>query len=162
MEIRRLRLAMTALVVFVVSGFSSVNEPRYLLWGRAARADVVEAKLGRDPGSRRGRNVMLATLSYREEGGEHRTTTDILPPDWEITAGDEVAVQYIPGDPYTARVVGNRSLLPVAVFGGSLLAVGALRPTSRTRRNAVRPRRRGRSGDERIPRRSDVQVLESP
>jgi hypothetical protein len=125
METWKLRAAMAAFGLFVFSGFYSVNELRHLLWGRKAQAEVVEAKLGRDPGSRRGREVLLATLSYTDADGQARTTTDILHADSEISQGDRVVVQYIPGDEYATRVEGNRNLLPLAIFGGSLLAAGA-------------------------------------
>ncbi len=150
METRNLRLAMTAFMVFVMSGFFSVGELRYLAWGRKAPAEVVEAVIGRDPNSRKAREALLATVSFRDSEGQNRTTTLILPPDSQLAAGAATTVQYVPGDQYAIRLDGDRELLWVGIFVAGLLATAAFvgkivlearEPVTKKRRPAPPPRR---------------------
>lgn len=123
MESSKIRLAFGAFMVFVVSGYYSLDEARYLAWGRNAQADVVESYVSPNPGGRRRPDVRVVRVSFPDEEGRARTGTDLLHRDSEVRAGDRVAVDYIPGNEYMVRLVGHRNLAPVFIF---LACLGAM------------------------------------
>ncbi|WP_165248370.1 DUF3592 domain-containing protein [Paludisphaera soli] len=147
METLKIRLAFGAFLAFMISGFYSVNELRYLIWGRTAPGQVAEAYVGPDP-NRRGRaEALIVTVTFRDQDGGARSATDVVHGDSEISVGDEVPVQYVPGSEYAVRLAGNRQLAPVFLFLGCLGALAvfigllireANEPVKNNRRRAPR------------------------
>jgi hypothetical protein len=140
-QLLKIRLAFGFFMAFLISGCFARDEFRYAIWGARTKATVDDTSTHRF-----GRNsspVKVVTLGFNDPATGHRAGQDQVAPDYPIQPGETVAVQYIPGDEYAVRVLGNRNLVPVFFFFGCLVAMAvAVGLLAREANQPVRGRRR--------------------
>lgn len=146
----KMYLFIGALLVFLVSGYYSYNEARYLVFGKTTSAVLMEGagSLGTlldMPAGRRGRREVFVSVKYafKDTDGTVRAESDRVSPDWHdahqtefvpIAPGHEnasiagnngtsVEVEFIPGTRESSRLRGNGHLFGTIPFALSTLAV---------------------------------------
>jgi hypothetical protein len=146
----KMYLFIGALLVFLVSGYYSFNEARYLIFGKTTSAVLMEGagSLGTlldMPAGRRGRREVVVSVKYafKDTDGTVRAESDRVSPDWHdehrtdfvpiapshenatITGnnGTAIAVEFIPGTLGSSRLRGNGHLFGTIPFVLSTLAV---------------------------------------
>jgi hypothetical protein len=129
----QVRIGFLVLVLFVLSTVFSIQELRYLAFGR-----TIDAKLGAirqiEHRGRYGTTSYNLGVSYeyddevlaknpRWASQAHRRDEDEIPTDWRpLPSGQTVRVQFIPGTE-SSRLEGHHQLVWVGVFG-VFLAIG--------------------------------------
>ncbi len=124
----KLRLAILAVVVFVISGWFTYQEFRYALWGRTAEATVTHVEHRQERVYRRRRtpstrNVTLIALQFPgPDNASHQaelTQSGTL----SVQPQQKLSVQYLPGDADMVRLSGQQNWFAVVFFIGGLFAV---------------------------------------
>lgn len=134
--------------VFLVSCYYAWHEFRYLLWGQSAKAPISRTFRAQDL-RRGGRTVYWLAVEYSfvdAASGQVRAERDDVDLDWPVD-GDVIAVQYIPGEPGSSRLVGHRSLLSVLIVVLSLTAVAGFVYKMHRRLNSAPARHRARGNN---------------
>ncbi len=123
-ELRKAKWILAAGFVFLVSCFYAYGELAYLIWGRSAEARLTEPPKIVVMKSRRGGETEQLRVEYRFADGDSdlRTEVDMVPTDWPVPREGTVAIQYIPGDKYSSRLVGHRQTVWLVIFFLSLAA----------------------------------------
>ncbi len=138
-------------VAFLVAGWSSWTEWRYLTRGRSVDADVTRLFEFSVP-TRSGRSQPRLGIDYRfrdADGIEHEDRDWVSLPS-ELQGAVRVRVQYLPGAPGDSRLAANRAVLGPVLFVGCL--VGIVVVLVRFAREAHEPIRRGRRSGPVTPR----------
>ncbi len=112
-------------LLFFASMFTSCTELRYLAWGRKTQGHVTEVT--RSTLARPGETLWRVRYEFQDDGRARHEETRLAEGERPLpTAGAEVEIQYVPGSSGTSRLAGQRDLLALAIFFGSLaLMVGA-------------------------------------
>lgn len=115
-----------ALLATAVSACHAYHEARYLARGRKAPGVVTAAYVIKKPRAKRSwdREVLGVKADFTGADGKHHTADDTLPTSSKLAPGDEVVVEYIPGEGRSGRLEGNREYFWLAVLPASLVASG--------------------------------------
>ncbi len=125
-EITRAKWFLGALGLSIISGYFALDELKYAVWGKTVPGDVAQAKPFREAG-RRGRSTEMLEVEYSfpNEAGGTLTERDQVPLDWPLS-GNKIMVEHIPGTPDSSRLAGNRNMVSVYLFLGSLAAIAGV------------------------------------
>jgi hypothetical protein len=108
------RLAVLGAMVFFASGFVSIGEVGYAIWGRTTTANVRAPRNGlADDTSVR--------YSFQDVDGTRRTERDRVTGGWRPPADGNVRIEFVPGREGKSRVAGNRNDTMIGIFIGSML-----------------------------------------
>lgn len=121
-EMRKVKFYGTICLLFLLSMWQSWRELKYALWGELATATVARVK--EVSGSRVGSKQLNVEFRYPAEGAGIQTELERVPLDTAIAEGDEISIQYIPGEEDSARLDSRTSMGAVYMFFGSLVAMG--------------------------------------
>lgn len=108
-------------VLFVVSGFWSCQEFKYLVRGTPADATVRQVSKQRIPFDKRHREEWLIEFSYSDKAGQRLVERETLPEaELPPADGQTLAIEYLPGADDSARFAGRRNYVAMAFFLGTL------------------------------------------
>lgn len=124
----QLRLAMLAVVVFLISGWYSFQEMRYAVWGRTVEGTVTQVehrqeRVYRRRWGSRTRHFTAVTVQFlgvdnTVQSGEFRESGAHA-----IRPQQQLKVQYIPGDYHMVRLSGEQNWFAIIFFFGGLIAM---------------------------------------
>lgn len=118
--VQQLKWIFIAGFIFLGSGYASLTEFRFLIWGRPIDAMIERAQ--------EDVNKNHVTLYYRftDTNGQERLEQDTVAVDWNVPRQGPLHIQYISGSK-TSRIAGHSNATLVYVFLISLAAlVGAI------------------------------------
>ena len=121
-EFKRAKWLLGAAGIFLISCFMAFDEMRYMILGRTSKGRITQVKPYSEPG-RRGRTNQRLSVEYSfktEPQGSILNERDNVSSDWQLPEGGSVPIQYISGSPDSSRLAGNRNMMWVIVFFGSL------------------------------------------
>jgi len=124
-DVWKIRIFFGLLFTFIVSTYFAYEELKYAIWGKTVSAQLLDVHNTRDIGGG-GRSVAAIGVEYSFTDAERgaRTEKDMVPTDWERPTGNEVLVEYIPGEKDASRIAGYRRVGSIVFFFGVLLVVG--------------------------------------
>lgn len=127
MESFKLRLGIVLFVAFLMSGYYSFQEMRYLISGRAVEAtvDSVEIRTERVYRRRMGsttREYQQVMLHFPNQANSPESRSLRLSASQPIRAQQSLAIQYLPGQTDMIRLQGSANWFSVLFFLGSLIA----------------------------------------
>jgi hypothetical protein len=116
-EYSKLKWLLIAGVGFIVSGFISMTELRYAVFGKTVDAKVSEIRQKTVTG-RRGSSHVEMSFDYHfpDADGKIRNEKDDVPEGWPRPADGTIPVQYIPGVEKASRLSGHSNLVAVYIF----------------------------------------------
>jgi hypothetical protein len=123
-ELAKFKWVLFCLVAFLFSTYYSIREFKFFLFGETASATVTrtfETRTVRTRGP--GTQVLAVEYTFTTTAGEQLSERDDIPIDWPVPEGT-VEIEYVPGSANSSRIVGNRRLLPVWIFFGTLCFLG--------------------------------------
>lgn len=124
-EVAKFKWLLGAGMVFLISGYFSLNELRYALFSRTVEARVTNARATQSVGRRKEPRLAIE-YNFTEAGGATRSERDTVPVDWPLSPDGAIQIQYIPGVANASRLSGRGSWNAVAIFLASLVAIGVL------------------------------------
>ena len=116
-EIAKFKWMLVIGIVFLVSACYSLNEFRYLIFGKTIEATLTRAYETTVSG-RRGRRHQEQVFEYQfsEPGGAIRNERDQVSLGWPNPSNGKIAIQYIPGVEKASRLVGHSFMIAVYIF----------------------------------------------
>jgi hypothetical protein len=128
----KFRFATALFVMFLISGYYSYQEFRYLLGGRTVDATVDQVEMRSEQVHRRRRftsrtrhyQQVMVHFSNGEAVSESRTFR--LPTYQPVHPEQTLAIQYLPGQSDMIRLSGSTNWLSVLFFVGSLVAFAGM------------------------------------
>jgi hypothetical protein len=124
-EVARFKWLAVAGLLFLMSGFYSLNELRYAVFAKTVDAAVTGMRETMSTGRRRQSRIAVE-YQFTESGGATRSERDEVSTDWPIPTTGTVAVQYIPGVEKASRLKGHWSWVAVYTFMGCVAWLGFL------------------------------------
>ncbi len=123
----KLRFALVLFVFFLISGWYSFQELRYLLSARVAEATVDRVEIREERVYRRRyrsgtRQFQLVTVHFAGGNQGAESLTLRLPMGHQYHPQQTLKVQYIPGETDMTRLSGSGNWISVVFFLGSLIA----------------------------------------
>ncbi len=123
-EKRRLVFLLIAIIAFFFSGYYSLIESKYWLWGETASATVNRVYRTNEYSSRgRRRPKQAVEYTFTDKDGTSRSERDIVALSWPVKYGETVGVQYIPGAKHSSRLEGNSNGYSVLIFAVCVVSV---------------------------------------
>jgi len=120
-ELRYFKWFLGACGTFLISGCFALDEARYLVWGKIAEGRVRDKPQAVSIDERYGNRTYLGVnYTFRDEVAGPRSERDLVPPAMQVSEGQTVPIQYIPGEEKSSRVAGNRSMGYVYTFLGCI------------------------------------------
>ncbi|MBI1309947.1 DUF3592 domain-containing protein [bacterium] len=121
-ELRQVKFYLGISLIFLLSMWQSWRELKYAVWGETTTGKVTQVR--EVSGSRTGTKQLQVDFRFSGVDGGTRSEYEHLPLDAVITEGDQVDVEYLPGEEDSARIEGQSNMSMVYLFLGSLLAMG--------------------------------------
>jgi hypothetical protein len=122
----KLRLFLTGVVLFLVSGFYSCQECKYALAGKKAPARITRIKQYEEYGGSSPKQRTAVEFEFTDNRGLTRQGKDTFDDRVDAAEGDSIEVQYRAGADGDSRVAGHANTAAVYLFIACLLAVAAL------------------------------------
>jgi hypothetical protein len=116
-EMAKLKWLLIAGIGFLISGYFSLHELRYVMFAKTAQANVTQVREKQVTGRRgRTRTVLVVDYRFTDATGTTRSENDSLPSDWSGAVSGTVGVQYIPGVENASRIEGQFNYFAVGGF----------------------------------------------
>ncbi|HRX84801.1 MAG TPA: DUF3592 domain-containing protein [Phycisphaerae bacterium] len=115
-ETRRFKLWVLVGVLFLLSGYASCVETKYLIWGKTTNAEVIDARKTVSNSGRRIVDVLEVRYTFKEEDGTVRKESFTQSLNKPAPSGGALPIEYIPGAPGKSRMQGKRNYLFVVIF----------------------------------------------
>jgi len=122
----KLRLFLTGVCLFLVSGFYSCQECKYALGGKKAPAHITRIKQYEDYGGDSPKQRTAVEYEFTDDHGLTREGKDTFNDRVDAAEGDTIEVQYRAGADGASRVAGHANTTAVYLFIACLLVVAAL------------------------------------
>lgn len=146
-EFARLKWLLCGGILFLVSGWFTLQEFDYKMSGRDAVADVTKTYQSR---GRRGSTNYHVEYAFTEPNGTQRKGTDTVSASWSVPPDGKIPIRYTPGANGNSRLTGKTSwawiwvglfallVVCIGVFVIRLLLEAASEPPKRRRRRRRR------------------------
>jgi hypothetical protein len=106
-------------VLFFASMFASCTELRYLAWGRKTEGRITEVT--RSTLARPGEALWRVKYEFADDGLARHEEARLAEGERPLpAAGAQVQIHYVPGSGGISRLAGQRDLVALAIFFGSL------------------------------------------
>jgi hypothetical protein len=126
-ELRKAKWLLFMGVLFLFSAFFAYSELRFAIWGKTTEAEIIETFETSEPGLGRKavvrhvvngpeNDILAVKFRFKEEGGTLHEERDDVPISWTLDDPEKVTVQYIPGEPESARLAGHSNDGSVYLF----------------------------------------------
>lgn len=122
-ETRQIKLILFVGLAFLISGWLSCGEIKYMVWGQQGEATVTSVKKVANPSRHGRREVIAVQYAWSEKGGLHRKDVMNMNPESAPARGDKLSIDYLPGAK-GSRLRGQANYVALVFFFG-LLAVMA-------------------------------------
>ena len=123
-EVAKFKWLLIAGVAFLVSGYFSYHEIKYMTWGKVADGIVTEARQTTSTG-RRGRRIHKLRVDYQfpDDTGAQHASYGSLAVDAPYQSGSPIKIQYLRGAAEVSRINGEEQKWSLFVFFGSLIGM---------------------------------------
>ena len=121
-ETAKFKIFAVALVVFLLSAYSSYAELKYTIWGQATSASITDVK--HVQAMRRSPAHQLVKYSFQEKEGASRTGSFKVAETEHVPADAKIEVQYLAGEGGDSRPKGEKNIGSVIIFLGTLVFLG--------------------------------------
>ena len=120
-ELKRFKWLLCAGLLFLITGYFSLKEAKYAIWGHSVDAQVTEFKKWIRTGRRSDSPMIDVTYTYKEADGTIRSGTDSVNQSWVQGDLQTVKIQYIAGGEGSSRIKASERLMPVYFFAAAVL-----------------------------------------
>lgn len=120
-DLARLKWLLIVGVLFLISGFFSWREFKYIVFGTTVDASLVQTYQTEERG-RRGRVKQMLVVEYRftDKDGSARKEKDTISASSPAPTGPLVSIQYLSKSPGSSRLTGHTQRIWMFVFFGCL------------------------------------------
>ena len=121
-DFKRAKWLLSAAGFFLISAFMSLDEFRYMIWGRTADGRVLRTSEGSEiVGRFASQSAALAVeYTFEDEARNSFTERDLVAINTQLPPNGRVPIQYIPGSPDSSRLLGHSNSTWVVFFFVSL------------------------------------------
>lgn len=119
----KLFLLLIAIVTLIVSGYYTLHEVRYLLFGKFVTAKVANVRETTDSSHRRPKRRLRADYEIATVAGAVQHEHEQLPVKYSLMIGQDVRLQLIPDIPGSARLPRPEYTVGPLIFTGMMLVV---------------------------------------